>query len=449
MRFLRLFLGITFVLSVLGGLGVLAWATHHPDHPRVTAARDWPLLGSAVARFQQQYLYEPTPDSQNATAPSSVAPYATTPPTDSSGQTFDAKPSLWVTPGTKLYERPSADAALVLTFDRYANLMEIEESAGWIRIRFKDRVGWLEPRPDEEPILGRGTEPLGPIASAPPDRERLKSAQARLGMALNITKLGPYTLYTDSRNQVLIERLRRLAPQLDDVFARRFGLRPIGEPAEAVVLFERFEDYRAFKNQTARLVGLNAAGHAGRGMAAFFRGEQDLDDVTAVFVHEITHLISHRAVGPALPLWLGEGLAETLASSRFLPWGGIDVDAWGGSRRRIGNRTTFSGEWIARQKVKDAIRENRLPALDRMIGIDDDIFQNGAPTPGLHYTVAGTFFRYLLDGDGGRHRTAFQSFLQGVASGEPATTTVLLDRLKTPWAKLDSGYRSWMLEQGD
>lgn len=451
MRVLRTLIVIVLALGVLGALALLGWATHHPDHPRLHAAREWPVAGPWVVRFQRHYL---GPEETGERVPDEGAP---SPPNDrdaAPARSFDARPSVWVQPDLPLYREPSHDADVELVFDRYANLSEIESRDGWTRVRYRDprgrdRVGWLAPRPDEGPILGRATVPVGPVAAAPASPAQIESARAQLGMSLRTAKLGPYDLLTDSRNQVLIDRLRKLAAQLDDVFARRFGLRPIGRPAETVVLFETLEGYRGFKNATARIAHLNAAGHAERGMAALYRGEQNMDDVAAVFVHEISHLISRRAIGPALPLWLGEGIAEALSSSRLLPWGGIDPEGWGGSRLRVGNRITSTGEWSARQRVKDRIVEGTLPPLDRVIGIDDDDFQNRSPAPGLHYTMAGTFVRFLLDGAEGRHRQAFQAFLRDISEGGDATAEALIARLGASWDALDREYRSWMSVQGE
>ena len=46
-----------------------------------------------------------------------------------------------------------------------------------------------------------------------------------------------------------------------------------------------------------------------------YLGEQDLDDFAVTLVHELTHLVSWRAVGGPLPRWLSEGLADGLGES--------------------------------------------------------------------------------------------------------------------------------------
>lgn len=458
MRALRAAFGVSLVLGVFAVLGILAWVTHRPDDPRLTAARDWPVVGGAAAWLQDVYLPPPVP----AAPAMSGAPSSTETSAASSNEMrsaaayeledpgrYDARPDVWVSPEMPLFGAPAADAEVVLTFDRYANLPLLEERDGWRHVRWRDHRGWLAPVPDDGPILGNDPEPPGPLPARTPDAERLAAARALLGLGTSVRKLGPYTLYTDSRNQMLLDRLARLATQLDDIYASRFGRRAIGEPAEAVILFEHQADYRTFQHQSASLAGLNAAGHAGWGMAALYRGDQDLDDVTAVFIHELTHLINRRAIGPGLPLWLNEGLAEALSSSRILPWGGIDPEAWGGHRRKAGPRTLFSGEWVARKNLQHALAEDALPALDNVIGLDDDSFQHRSPRPGLHYTLAGSFLRYLLDGDEQKHRAAFRGFLADVASGGAPSGEALRTLLDTSWDMLDTGYRAWLVEQGD
>lgn len=440
MRVLRGIIGIALVLGLLVAIGAFGWATHFPEDPRLTAAREWPVVGPLAAWVQDTYL-PPAEDTGGEESPATL----TYRPEDP--RRHDAEPDTWVSPEMPLRRAPSEDAAIILRFDRYANVPLLEERDGWRRVRWQDHVGWLPPAPDDEPILGRAVDPPGPLMARPADPQRLESARRQLGMERTERKLGPYPFYTDSTNQVLHDRLARLAVQMDEVYARRFGLRPTGTPAESVVLFEREADYRRFQNQSASLVGLNAAGHAGWGMAALYRGEQSMDAVAAVFVHELTHLINRRAIGPALPLWLNEGLAETLSTSRLSPWGGLDPETWGGSRQQLGNRTHFSGEWVARQNLQNAALDGSLPPLERVIGLDDETFQRGAPQPGLFYALAGSFFRYLLDGDDRRHRAAFHRFLASVAQGGAPTADALRRHLGVAWSELDGDYRKWLLAQ--
>jgi hypothetical protein len=58
---------------------------------------------------------------------------------------------------------------------------------------------------------------------------------------------------------------------------------------------------------------------------------------------------------------------------------------------------------------------------------------------------AALFVRYLLDGEGGTHAAGFCAFLNGVAAGEPATAEALLAHLDLSWARLEAGFRAWIV----
>ncbi|MEE8524919.1 MAG: hypothetical protein V3T72_13375 [Thermoanaerobaculia bacterium] len=68
-----------------------------------------------------------------------------------------------------------------------------------------------------------------------------------------------------------------LASRLDALYEARYGVRPRGEPAEAIVLFAEIDDYRSFSKQ--QQIALGYAGYAlgARGLAVFYAGDQSLD----------------------------------------------------------------------------------------------------------------------------------------------------------------------------
>lgn len=455
MRVFRLVLPAIALVGVLAMAVAFSWFSHHPDHVWLEQTRSWPLIGRASDWLQRTYDRDATGQEASEPADGTALPEIVVIEPDLSR--VGARPSTWVEPDMPLRKAPHPDAAVVATFDAYANLPELEERNGWQRVRWHGTEGWIAPRPGAGPLLGREPDPPGPLTSRPADPERLQAARdllahraaqtspslASTGAAL--AHLGPYALLTDTPNQLLLDRLGRMAPELDRLYAERFGRQPLDTPRETVVLFEHEDDYRVLQGLSVSLAGLNAAGHAGWGMVAFYRGERDMDDLSATFVHEIVHLINRRAIGPALPPWLDEGIAEALASAQLLPWGGIEPHAWGGHRRRIGLRIEIAGQRAARRGLQAQIRSDRLPTLRDLLGFDSEAFHRGTEETITHYTMAGTFIRYLLDGDGGRWASGFQGFLDDVANGGEPDGTVLFDHLNTGGETLEAGYRRWLL----
>ncbi len=114
--------------------------------------------------------------------------------------------------------------------------------------------GGFGARPEEyrEKLVGFFEETLaaGPELRGrrpePPDVELLASARALLGEDGRRETCGPYALYSDASDPRAVVACDRLAAGLDDLYLERYGVRPRGVPAEAVVLFEDVADYRAF-----------------------------------------------------------------------------------------------------------------------------------------------------------------------------------------------------------
>ena len=67
MRRLRKLLFVTVVLTVLGGLGMVTYLTHHPDAPLLARAESWPVVGEAARSFRQAYLGTPDGEGDGGT----------------------------------------------------------------------------------------------------------------------------------------------------------------------------------------------------------------------------------------------------------------------------------------------------------------------------------------------------------------------------------------------
>ena len=176
------------------------------------------------------------------------------------------------------------------------------------------------PPPNEDELRGR-------LAEAP-DADLLASARERLAGGGRLENCGPYPLYTDIQNVSLISTCGRLADRLDEVYEARYGLRPRGEPASAIVLFGSAEAYRDFAREGGVPVGYAGYALAARGLAVFHASDTaPTEDFLATLMHELTHLVNRRALGVNLPPWLSEGLADgigdTATPSGFDPIDGI------------------------------------------------------------------------------------------------------------------------------
>lgn len=396
----RIARGLLLLLIVV--FAGVAWLTRHPDSPWLDRAAEWPAIGPLAGRFREAYR-SPAPTVGPEAPEGSRSRYVLIPPAPDPEESVE-------TPGVR------ADGVVIAS----------------------------PPAPGGSPPLGREPEPVRPVPARPASRERVARVERLLGERSARSALGPYALVHDVDAAAPLERWSALAALLDASYAARYGVSPVGRPAETVAIFARETDYRALEAEDERLAGLDASGHASAGLAALWTEGRSRQEAESTLVHELAHFLQRRALGPALPPWLDEGLAEDLAQTPFeggdLVFGTTRVDI-----ERDGPRTLIRGGLAALDEVDRAALEGRLPSLERLVGLDWREFVG--PEAKLHYGEALWFVRYLLDGGDPARAAGFRGYLAAIARGEPADGGHLMAALDSDWGELDAGFRAWLREE--
>jgi hypothetical protein len=460
---------IGVVVLLLGLLAGFAWLSQHPDDPRWVRAESWPVVGPLVARLHAAYLSpEEGSRTQTEEAPREIFVPAVPTPPPPAGTPVGSK-TLWVSPGTPLRAAPRVDAEILGAAEDYEELPYTERlpapplpgehlPAHWYKVWPEGRpmwLRWVEAAPGEPP-LGREPQPVRPLEAMAPDPERLTLALDLLGTDRSSGRLGPYVLYTDVTDPYVLQRLSAVAVQIETVYQRRFGVRPVGEPAEAVVLFAHQEDYRNFQNAWSNLEGLPAAGHAGAGIVAFFVEGRQYNEMISTLVHELVHLLNRRALGPVLPPWLDEGLAEDLTWAEIDATGRVQPGTWGGDRVEWSERDKRRGGVIVGDVVTGGLAIHRtLPrfaeTLDRGLAVPLDelvdlSWEEFVRTGGeLHYLESGLLVRFLLDDRELNPR--FRRFLAETAEGKPLTPERFRETLGMSWEEIETRFSEWVREE--
>lgn len=379
--------------------------------------------------------------------------------------------------GSPLRERPHPRAPAVATVDAESELPLLERSGGWARVRYGARKGWVALD------AGRGGVAAAPRGPGRADPVLLARAVTRLGgagdgdpgAAAAPSSLGPWALHTDldpERHRDLLRFLDRVAAQVPELYRDRYGAEaaPEDDPSasvgtEAVVLFAREEDYRAFARSDAALVGLDEGGFAGFGVAALYAEGRERGELAALLVHELAHLANARRLGPDTPPWLEEGLANDLAYARIGRGGALDPEGLGGAERirgesRRADAGTRTGEVLALEvttggaraalgRVVTALRRGRLLPLERLTALDWREMADPADRD-LAYAESAFFVRFLLDPtfepESGR-REAFLGHLRSIAAGGPQPPQALLDALGEGWPDLEQAFHRWLVTQ--
>lgn len=421
-------------LAFLGAFGFFAWLTHHPDSDVLRWAEQRSWLEPWVRRFRS--LYVPAERTAADSGPVDRYDIGTNPYADI------PKDGVWAVGGTTIHTAPDPEARVLDTVRQVSFLAVLERRQDWARIR-RDTgvVGWIFD--DGSPPWGEEPAPPLPLPGRPPQPEYLALAQELLGQAGRRGVLGPYDLYTDCSDPRLLELLDVLARQVEDAYRTRYGVAPVGAPAEAVVLFAREEPYRSFQAAWGPLAGLEATGLAGRGMVALYRADRPDSDVVATLLHEWGHVLSRRALGPALPPWLDEGLADDLSYSEVGEQGRLQPERYGLVTRRHENWIEMRGAAASYNLVSRALSEGRLLPFSSLVKMPWEEFV-GAEDSGLRYAQSAFLVRYLLDEESGSPES-FRGFLAHVSRGEPADGASLLAYLEREWRELELGFRGWIL----
>lgn len=291
----------------------------------------------------------------------------------------------------------------------------------------------------------QGIKPTRPVPARPPDPGRLARARRLLGADAVAGSLGPYVVYTDLRDPERLAWLGRVAGRFEEAYRARTGRVPIGVPAEVVVLFAEEADYQSFQREERQLAPLASRGHSGYGIVALWDGGRSRLDIASTLVHELAHLVNRRALGPLLPSWLDEGLADELAVCEIDEEGRILPGTLAGVRVKAGRFYRVFGARASLLALVQEIEQGRLPPLPRLHDLAWEEFMGSEG--GLHYIHAAFWIRYLWDGDDGIHATGFRAFLAAVADGKPATGEALRGHLGRSWEELDAGFRAWVLRQ--
>jgi hypothetical protein len=439
------------LVSVLALLGGVVWATYHPGHPLLARAAGWPAVGPLVERFRAHYGVGGEELAAAGEAPGEsgeggvevewryqpIGGAVAAPSAEEAPRPGGTR--VWVAAGEALRRAPDAAAEVLARQDVFERVAVLERSGSWARVATRVGEGWVEAAEEAGGYpLGSGVRPNRPLASAPPDPAQLLAARELLGVDGPSGHLGPYVLYTDVQPPSRLFHLDRLAAAVDPVYRRRYGRAPAGEPEEAVLVFSSEAGYRLFQSREARIAGLPSGGHHTAGVVALWSGGRQRHELAATLVHELVHVLNLRALGPALPPWLDEGLADDLAASEVGPAGELRPERLGGLVVRDSGRMDYFGAVAALRHLNTAFARSDPPRLEELVELSWDGFVRSERRD-LHYAHAGFFIRYLVDGEDGELAPGFRRFLDRVADGGPATGEALRDELGWSWERLDRG----------
>jgi hypothetical protein len=444
------------LLLVLVILGALAWLTRHPDSAAVRRAEHWPAVGPLASRLRAAYAPRPPGGDSIAgdVGPDHRAGQVEVVVESVDPERVSARPQIWLEPTTRVRISPQAGSEVLATVEALGNYSLVERRGDWFHVHrtsMDHRVldGWVWLPEYEEPSSEQlqRPEPVLPMAAVPPDQRRVERARSfMVGGGIEI-RCGPYVLHTDVQSGWTLSHCGQLAEQMEGAYRVRYGLAPIGRPAEAILLFRSWDAYRRFIADQPEIPATRT-GHASpaRGYVGLYVGDLPQQAVASTLVHELTHLINRRALGPALPPWLSEGLADDLAESRIDEAGYLRPGELGGFAIGADSAIQRFGGAVSALLLVDALDDHRLPGFQDLVEMGSEEFRQ-APEETLLYALSSFWIRFLLSEAPGSRPQGLRAFLRAVSEGQVITTDLLLQSLGGDWQQLELDFRSWLRVQ--
>lgn len=294
----------------------------------------------------------------------------------------------------------------------------------------------------------RDVELTLPLPARAADPVRLASARSLLGAAARTGALGPYVLLSDVDDAALLGRAHRLAETIEASYVERYGLVPVGRARESTVLFAREAGYRAFQRLEPRLAEFQgASGLAESGLVATFVGERPSDEILATLTHEWVHLLNRRAIGPALPSWLEEGMADDLSTSAIDDAGRLRLGSWSRILTPRPAGWKIAGGEASLRELVGALETPPNPAGGERFDFESALMLDwrefaGSDRAPLHYATANAFLRWILADE--ELRPLARGWLAEVAAGAPAELDSLRAALALPWAEIAPRLTGWL-----
>jgi hypothetical protein len=178
-------------------------------------------------------------------------------------------------------------------------------------------------------------------------------------------------------------------------------------------------------------------------MVVLFAGESAIGSgLGTVLRHELGHVLNRRGLGPALPPWLDEGLADDFAAHE-LDAAREPREAPIATMRTVeGSRVEIRGALASLDLLAKALASDTAPELESVLALDWKGFME-EPQATLHYAASAWLVRYLLDQRSGLDRR-FHAFLDRIAFGATGEPRDLEAALGRSWPEIEAGWRAYV-----
>ena len=273
-------------------------------------------------------------------------------------------------------------------------------------------AAWSEPAGREKPGIKTASAP--PVAPPPPaDSARDSNTKSPVDGLQRYESRWYHVFHNLSADEAKL-----FATHMDAVFdeyTKRFANLSTAQPKSMpLYLFRKQSEYEAFMAS----ININATNTGGmffvtrkeEGLAVFVGG-RPITQTFAVLQHEGFHQFAFRHIGPDLPIWVNEGLAQ------YFEDGVLVFDR--------GRPTMYLGPANANRiaSIKQALAKNEQFDFDTLLNISSDEWSKnvveGKREAALQYDQSWSIAYFLIVADNGKYRDAFEKYLKLVAQRRP------------------------------
>jgi len=232
--------------------------------------------------------------------------------------------------------------------------------------------------------------PAAPRAAAPDTKPpaKLKAYPSRY-----------YVIYTDLEGDAVREAEIRMTAMAEEYHRRTSSFAGVIRSRLALCLFRREADYQA----AGGLPGSAGMYNSGRRMLLAVARTGADERLWHVVQHEGFHQFVHMVIGGRMPVWANEGMAEYFGQAIWTGDGFVTAVVPPSRLKR----------------VQGYIRDKKLVDFLEMLLVNGQEWQK-AVTAGqaqVYYDQAWSMVHFLVFGEDGRYRGAFEQFIRDISRG--------------------------------
>ncbi|MCX5660938.1 MAG: DUF1570 domain-containing protein [Planctomycetota bacterium] len=222
-----------------------------------------------------------------------------------------------------------------------------------------------------------------------------------------------YTIHTNLNREETIPFGRHMDAVYAEYQKRFAGFRAGTPGAMSLYLFRTQEQYEAFlmrhKINGANTGGMFFVQSRLQGLATFVQGKS-ISATFSVLQHEGFHQFAFHHIGPDLPNWVNEGIAQYFEDSVLV---GDQMYQGLANARRVA-------------AVKASIASHSTIPFDKLLPMSQDQWHKavvaGSDEAAQLYDQSWSMVYFLIHAEEGRYRAAFENYLQLVSKGKDGGT---------------------------